>query len=149
MAEEGTDGLVLPVEGWDRLREDWDDEDIEDALRFVQDSLLQGELVEAADNLSARLVDILGTFGEKAAFELVQAGQARMTAEMLDQLARRVGRLEEILEVFREGAPVDRRGLIELQRRLADLGIEEEMQAAHDEPETLLPGRGHGPDDDN
>ena len=64
-ADEGPEGLVLPVDAWDRLRDDWSDEDIEDALGFVRDSLLQTELVEAADSLSARLVELLGTWGER------------------------------------------------------------------------------------
>ena len=63
-AEEGPDGLVLPVEAWDRLRAEWSDEDIEDALAFVKDSLMQAELVEAADSLSARLVELLGSWGD-------------------------------------------------------------------------------------
>ena len=60
----GPRASLLPVEAWDRLREDWSDEDIEDALGLVRDSLLQGELVEAADSLSARLVELLGTWGD-------------------------------------------------------------------------------------
>ena len=31
-AEEGRDGLVLSPEAWDRLRGEWSDADIEDAL---------------------------------------------------------------------------------------------------------------------
>jgi len=62
-ADEGPDGLVLPAEAWGRLREGWSDEDIEDALGFVKDSLLQSELVEAADSLSARLVEVLSGLG--------------------------------------------------------------------------------------
>src|SRR5712691_7329960 len=52
-AEEGAEGLILPPEVWDRLRADWDDEDIEDAMGLVQDSLLQAELVESADSASS------------------------------------------------------------------------------------------------
>ncbi len=136
-ADEGPEGLILPPEVWDRLREDWSDEDIEDAMGLVRDSLLQGELVEAADNLSARLVEVLGAFGEAAAWEGAQAGEATISTEILDQLARRVDRLEEVLEVYREGAPPDRRGFDALRRRLADQGIEEEMRGRpweeHDE----------------
>ena len=68
--DEGAEGLVLSPEAWERLREDWRDEDIEDALSLVHESLLQGELVDSADSLSARLVEALGTFGEAGAFNL-------------------------------------------------------------------------------
>ena len=128
-AEEGAEGLVLSPDVWDRLRDDWTDEDIEDALSLVHDSLLQGELVESADSLSARLLDVLGAFGEAAAFRSAEAGEARLPLDTIGQLARRVARLEEILEAYREGSPPDRRGFDALQRRLADVGIESEMRA--------------------
>jgi hypothetical protein len=127
-ADEGPEGLVLPPEAWDRLREDWSDEDIEDAMGLVRDRLLQGELVEAADSLSTRLVEVLGAFGEAAAWKGAAAGEATISTDTLDQLARRVDRLEHVLEVYREGAPPDRRGFDALRRRLADHGIEEEMR---------------------
>jgi hypothetical protein len=126
-AEEGPEGLVLPPDVWDRLRADWEDEDIEDAMGLVHDSLLQAELVESADSLSARLVEVLGTFGAPAAFEQVGKDEAPLSLEVIGQLVRRVARLEEILEAYREGAAPDRRGFDALQRRLADHGIEEEM----------------------
>jgi hypothetical protein len=63
-AEEGEGGLVLPPDAWDRLREEWTDEEIEDALNLVRENLLQSELVESADSLSARLLEVLGTLGE-------------------------------------------------------------------------------------
>ena len=47
----------------------------------------------------------------------------------LDKNVQLVARLEEILEAYREGAPPDRRGFDTLQRRLADHGIEDEMEA--------------------
>ena len=146
-AEEGPEGLVLSPDAWDRLRDDWTDEEIEDALNVVQDSLLQGELVDSADSLSARLLDLLGSFGEPAAFQRAEAGQATLSLEAIGQLARRVARLEEILEAYREGSPPDRRGFDALQRRLADVGIESEMQ--HDEPERTLPGGPDGGDDED
>jgi hypothetical protein len=129
-AEEGAEGLILPPEVWDRLRADWDDEDIEDALGLVQDSLLQAELVESADSLSARLVEVLGRFGEPAEFAKAVANAGAIPFEAIGQLTRRVGRLEEILETYREGAPPDRRGFDDLQRRLVDHGIEDDMEAA-------------------
>jgi hypothetical protein len=127
-AEEGPEGLVLPTEAWERLRADWQDEDIEDALALVQDSLMQSELVESADSLSARMLDVLGAFGEEAAFRKAAAGQGVLDVETLGHLTRRVARLEEILETYRDGKPPDRRGFDALQRRLADHGIEEEME---------------------
>jgi len=126
-ADEGPEGLVLPPEEWARLRAEWRDEDIEDAMSFVHDSLLQSELVEAADSLSARLVEILGAFGEDTAFARVVEGGGKIDTETLSQLSRRVNRLEEILETFREDKGPDRRGFDALQRRLIDQGLEEEM----------------------
>jgi uncharacterized protein with von Willebrand factor type A (vWA) domain len=137
-AEEGPEGLVLPPEAWERLRGDWQDQDIEDALALVQDSLMQSELVESADSLSARLLEVLGTFGETAAFHRAESGQAALSLEEIGQLARRVARLEEILETYREGAPPDRKGFDALRRRLADQGIEDEMERGRRE-EAILP----------
>jgi hypothetical protein len=128
-AEEGSEGLVLPPEAHERLRGEWSDEDIEDALSLVQDSLLQSELVESSDSLSARLVEVLGGYAEDKAFAQAQAGVGPMSVEIIGQLARRLERLEEVLEIFREGKPPDRRGFDALRQRLADLGIEAEMEA--------------------
>jgi len=139
-SEEGPEGLVLPPEAWDRLRDDWSDEDIEDALGLVRDSLLQGELVEAADSLSSRLVEILGGFGEAEAFGRAQAGQVPFTLETMGQLARRVDRLEEILEAYRDDRPPDRRGFDALRRRLIDQGIEKEMARGNGEDDAEGPG---------
>ena len=47
-ADEGPDGLILPVEAWDRLRADWSDEDIEDALAFVRDNRIRAIAVTSA-----------------------------------------------------------------------------------------------------
>jgi hypothetical protein len=127
-ADEGPDGLVLPVEAWDRLRGDWSDEEIEDALGLVRDSLLQSELVEAADSLSARLVELLGTWGEGRQWAAAAAGHASVPLDVIGQLARRVDRVEEVLEAFRDDRGPDRRGFDELRRRLIDRGIEEQMK---------------------
>jgi hypothetical protein len=126
-AEEGRDGLVLSPEAWDRFRADWSVEDVEDALALVHDSLLQRDLVDAADSLSARLIDLLGAFGDARAFEEAVAGRGLLTLETIAQLARRVDHLEEILESHRDGPPPDRAGFDALRRRLADQGIEAEM----------------------
>ena len=126
-SEEGPEGLVLSPDGWDRLRRDWSEEDIEDAMGLVRDSLLLGELVDASDSLSTRLIDVLGDFGGEAAFKQAAEGRPALSLEAIGQLARRVDRLEEILEAYREGTPPDRRNFDILRQRLADHGIEEDM----------------------
>jgi hypothetical protein len=136
-AEEGAEGLFLSEDAWERLRTDWTDEEIEDGLKIVQDNLIQTELVELADSLSARMVEILGAFGGAEEFQRAESVGAWISLEVIAHLARRVARLEETLEAFREGTPPDRRGFDELRRRLADQGIEEEMQhdpEAEEEP---------------
>jgi hypothetical protein len=145
-AEEGQDGLVLPPDAWERLRADWTDEDIEDALSLVHESLLQSELVDAADSLSARLLELLGAYGESSGFQRLEGGRAVLGLDEVGQLARRVARLEEVLESYRDSAPPDRRGFDALRQRLADHGIEEEMrppEALEDEP------AGDGEDDED
>lgn len=132
-AEEGPDGLVLAPEDWERLSGDFSEDEIEDGLSLVHESLFQSELVEAADSLSARLVELLGALGGEAEFALAQSEGARLPIDAIAHLARRVDRLEEILGVFRDGAPPDRRGLDALQRRLIDRGIEDEMRDGGDE----------------
>ncbi len=128
VADEGPEGLLLPPDAWDRLRETWSDDDIEDALGFVKDSLLQSELVESADSLSARLVELLGAWGEGKAWLDAVEGRAVLTVDVIRQLAHRLERLEEILELFRDQKGPDRRGFDRLQRRLMDQGIEDEMR---------------------
>jgi hypothetical protein len=128
LADEGPDGLVLPPDAWERLRGDWSDEDIEDALGFVKDSLLQSELVEASDSLSARLVEVLGTWGEAKAWTAAVEGHASIPIDVIRQIAHRLDRLEEILELYRDQKGPDRRGFDELQRRLMDQGIEDDMR---------------------
>ena len=132
VADEGPDGLVLSVEAWDKLRGDWSDEEIEDALGFVRDSLLQTELVEAADSLSARLVELLGTWGDEKAWAAAALGDVRVPLDVIGQLARRVDRLEELLEAFRDGRGPDRTAFDALRRRLIDRGIEDEMSRDDD-----------------
>ena len=128
-ADEGPEGrLVLPPDVWDRLRGDWSDADIEDGLSFVHDSLLQSELVEASDSLSVRLVELLGTFGEPSAWAAALEGHASLSIDVIRQLAHRIDRLEEILELVRDQKGPDRRAFDQLQRRLMDQGIEEDMR---------------------
>jgi hypothetical protein len=124
-ADEGPGGVELSAEDRERLRDDWSDEDIDDALEMVKDNLLQSELVAAADSLSARLVEMLGAFGDREAYEVAAEGNAKISLLNIAQLARRVDRLEEILEVYRDGDNPDRRGFDELRQRILDHGIEE------------------------
>jgi uncharacterized protein with von Willebrand factor type A (vWA) domain len=131
--EEGVDGLNLPPEAWDRFRSDWQEEDIEDAMELVQESLLQDELVDAADSLSSRLVEWLGELGGEAAFQKVAAGEARASVETIGHLTRRVARLEDALTRYRDRLPPENAGFEALRRRLADQGIEEEMRELEDE----------------
>jgi len=135
-ADEGPDGLALSAEAWDRLRADYSDEDIEDALAFVKDSLMQSELVEAADSLSARLVEVLGSWGDAKAWAAAVEGHASVPLDVIGQLARRVDRVEEILETYRDDRGPDRKGFDELRRRLMDHGIETEMEAGRAEDDT-------------
>ena len=126
-AEEGPEGLVLGPEMWDRLREEWKDDEIEDALSLVRDSLMLGELVESADSLSARLVEVLGSYGDARAFKQLEEGEAVIGIDAVGQLARRVSRLEEILDAYRDGGAPDRTAFLGLQHRLAEYGIEDEL----------------------
>lgn len=143
--EEDVDGLTLPPEAWDQFRSDWQEEDIEDAMGLVQESLMQDELVDAADSLSARLVDWLGEFGDAKAWEDVETTQARLSIDKLGQITRRVARLEEALARYRDSLPAENPGFEVLRRRLADHGIEEEMSAP---AENESRGVGAGPDAD-
>ncbi len=137
--EEGADGFVLSPEAWAQLREDWPEEDIQDGINLVTDSFFQAELVEAADSLSARLLEILGAYGEEKAFSRAASGQATLDIEAIRQLAHRVEQLEEILEAFRDDEPPDRQGFDALQRRLIDFGIEDEMRPDGANPDGKAP----------
>ncbi len=137
-AEEGPDGkLVLDPDDWERLRGDWQDEDIEDVLELARNSLYQTDLVEAADTLSARLVEWLGELGGEAAWRRAAEGGAVVALDTLAQIARRVDRLEETLETLRDGPGPERAGFDTLQERLMNRGIERLMRPADlpDEPE--------------
>ena len=128
VADEGPEGLALPLDAWDRMRQNWSDDDIEDALGLVKDSLLQSELAESADNVSTHLVELLGRWGDAKGWKEVIAGRATLSVDVLRQIAHRLERLEEILELHRDQKGPDRRGFARLQRRLMDQGIEDEMQ---------------------
>jgi hypothetical protein len=129
VAEEGPAGLVLDETDRQRFLETWLEEDIDDALSLVHDSLLQGELVESADSLNARLIELLGEFGDALSFSSLAAGEGVLEFEAVGQLCRRVARLEDILAQFRDAPPPDTTGFQALRERLADYGIEEETEA--------------------
>jgi hypothetical protein len=142
VVEEGPEGLVLPLEAREQLLKDWPDEDLDDALNFVTESMLQSELVEAMDSLSTRLLEVLGAYGEEEAFAEAVEGKARLDVAVIRQIAHRLDRVEEILDVFREEAAPDRQGFDALQKRLLDQGIEDDMRPEWDE------GPPEAPDDD-
>ncbi len=144
-AEEGAEGLILLPETWDHLREEWPDEDIEDALGVVHETILQGELVDSADSLCARLVEALTPFGTETAFREAETAGASLSLDTVGQIARRVARLEEILTAFRDSPPPDRRGFDALYERLMNRGIEDEMEPEIFEP----PPRREGDDEDD
>jgi hypothetical protein len=146
-AEAGQEGLVLPPADWERLSQDFTDEEIEDALGLVNESLYHSELAEAADSLSSRLLEVLGSLGDAATFAKAEQAGARFTLDVIGQLARRVDRLEEVLEVFRDGGSPDRRGFEALKRRLADQGIEEDMTRDPDEEPEAAPADGEDEDE--
>jgi hypothetical protein len=140
---EGPEGFVLPAEARDDLLAEWTEEDVEDALNLVSESFFHSELVEAADSLSARLLEVLGDYGEEEAFASAVAGEATIDVDVIRQLAHRLDRLEEILDVFRDEEAPDRQGFDALQRRLIDQGIEDEMR-----PDWEKPGDA-GPDEED
>jgi uncharacterized protein with von Willebrand factor type A (vWA) domain len=133
VVEEGPEGLVLPLEAREQFLESWPDEDLDDALNFVTESMLQSELVEAMDSLSSRLLEVLGAYGEEKAFAEAVAGEAKIDIGAIRQIAHRLARVEEILDVFREEAPPDRQRFDALQKRLLDQGIEDDMRPEWDE----------------
>jgi len=131
-AEEGSEGLELPPESRALLLEGWSDDDVDDALGLVTDSLLLNELVEAAGALSARLIAQLGAVDADEAFERAERDGWRVPLDQLTHLARELDRLEEVLEVFEDTPPRDRSRLDGVRRRLMEQGIESEMRRPSD-----------------
>ena len=137
-ADTGPEGLVLPEEALARLRDSgWVDEDIEDALEFVHATFVQNELIEAADALSAQLVDALSSFDDDARFQAAAAGRGGLSLDALRRLTRGVAHLERVLAPLREDAPVDLTHIDRLARRLVDEGLEAAMKP----PRLSLPDR--------
>ena len=147
-ADIGPAGVELPADAFERLRGQWEEDDIDDARALVHDRLLQDELVEVADSLSARLLEVLGVFGSASGFQRAQAGGAVLDIDVIGQLARRLARLEEVLDTYREDPPPDRRAFEELRQRLMNLGIEEEMEREA-EADALLAEADEKDDDDD
>ena len=139
-AEEGAEGLILLPETWDSLRKEWSDEEIEDALGVVHETILQGELVDSADSLCGRLMEALAPFAEPAAFREAESAGASLSLDTIGQIARRVARLEEVLTAFRDSLPIDRRGFDRLYERLMNRGIEDEMEPQIFDPPPLREG---------
>lgn len=127
VADPGEERMEMPEESRDELRQEWTDEDIDDALALVHQEYLREELVQSADSLSSRMMDVLGEFGSQKGFIRAQEGGAVLTLEVIGQLVRRVNRVEEVLIGLRDDPPPDRRAFDELRRRLMNLGIEKEM----------------------
>jgi hypothetical protein len=141
-ADEGPEGFQLSAEAREQLRGEWSDADIDDALALVNAQSLQNELVEAADSMSCRLVELLGTWGEARAWTAAVEGHASISIDVIRQLAHRLDRLEEILGLCRDQKGPDRRGFDALQRRLMDQGIEDEMRPDWEKRGQGEPGEG-------
>ena len=124
--EQGT-SLVLPNGDFDRLRDDWGDDEIEDALAVAQTAFHHEAVNEAADSLCARVIEVLGTFADEQRFLSAADPGAPLPTETLAQLARSVSYLEEALTLVRDAPPPDRTRFDKLLERLMNRGIEEEM----------------------
>lgn len=116
-AEDGVEGLTLSNETRARLGADWSDDDIDDTLQLVDQNLRLDAIAEAADSLSAHLVELLGSFGENPK-------EARLSVQTLAHLVRRVDYLEELLAGYREGSPVERGAFDQLTQKLAKLDVD-------------------------
>ena len=126
-AEEEGVKLSLPVGDFDRLRDDWGDDEIEDALALAQTAFHHEAVNEAADSLSARVIEVLGLFADEKRFAACSAPDALVPVETLAHLARSVNYLEEALSLVRDAPPPDNTLFKKLLERLANRGIEEEM----------------------
>jgi hypothetical protein len=119
-ADESSAGISLPPELGERLRDEgWAEEDLQDAAEFVRLSLLQMELTQASDSLSASLVEWLGSLSAEETFRRLTGGELSLPLDIVSGLVRRVTYLEEVLALARDDEGPDLSGLIELSRRLA------------------------------
>lgn len=126
-ADEQGAALSLANSEFDRLRDDWGDDEIEDALALAQTSFHHEAVNEAADSLSARMIELLGTFADETQFNRASEPDALVPVEVLAHLARSVSYLEEALTLVRDAPPPDRTKFDKLVERLANRGIEAEM----------------------
>ena len=132
--EQGT-SLSLPTADFDRLRDDWGDDEIEDALALAQTAFHHEAVADAADSLSARVIEVLGTFADEQRFVSCADPGAAVPTETLAHLTRSVAYLEEALSLIRDAPPPNRVLFDRLLERLANRGIEAEMA-----PIPLVPG---------
>ena len=132
--EQGT-SLTLGPGDFDRLRDDWGDDEIEDALALAQTAFHHEAVNEAADSLCARVIEVLGTFADEKKFASAADPGAPLPTETLAQLARSVAYLEEALSLVRDSPAPDQTRFNQLLERLANRGIEAEMA-----PLPLAPG---------
>lgn len=126
-ADEEGPNLTLPMVDFDRLRDDWGDDEIEDALALAQTAFHHEAVTEAADSLCARVIEVLGTFADEKRFESCAEPGASLPVESLANLARSVAYLEEALSLVRDAPPPDLARFNQLLERLANRGIEAEM----------------------
>lgn len=126
-ADEAGASLTLSAGDFDRLRDDWGDDEIEDALALAQTAFHHEAVNEAADSLSARVIEVLGTFADEKRFAGCADPEAPLNTETLAQLARSVSYLEEALALVRDAPAPDRSRFDQLMERLANRGIEAEM----------------------
>jgi antitoxin component HigA of HigAB toxin-antitoxin module len=124
--EEGAK-LTLPMVDFDRLRDDWGDDEIEDALALAQTAFHHEAVNEAADSLCARVIEVLGTFADEKRFASAGEDGAPVPVEALAHLARSVAYLDEALSLVRDAPPPDLTLFNKLLERLANHGIEAEM----------------------
>ncbi len=126
-ADEAGASLTLSAGDFDRLRDDWGDDEIEDALALAQTAFHHEAVTEAADSLSTRVIEVLGTFADEMRFAGCSDPGAQLPTETLAQLARSVSYLEEALALVRDAPAPDRSRFDKLLERLANRGIEAEM----------------------
>lgn len=126
-ADEAGANLTLPPADFDRLRDDWGDDEIEDALALAQTAFHHEAVNEAADSLSARVIEVLGLFADEKRFASTADPDAPLPTETLAHLARSVAYLEEALSLVRDAPPPDNTLFNKLLERLANRGIEDEM----------------------
>lgn len=126
-ADEAGTSLVLSNADFDRLRDDWGDDEIEDALALAQTAFHHEAVNEAADSLCARVIEVLGAYADEKRFASAADPEASLPTETLAQLARSVAYLEEALTLVRDAPPPDRTLFDKLLERLMNRGIEDEM----------------------